>query len=230
MRWLWLTRFLDSPEEITEANQLSRVLKLTIGGWVVVISLGLIYLWNYETTPGRVAEPPIAWPTSSTTMVRNSSGYTFVMFAHPRCPCTRASLSELERLISRVGYNVTGYVTFLQPESEDPNWCHTDLWSRVESLPGVQPVHDPAGKLAARFGAVVSGHVLLYDSNGRLSFSGGITHARGHEGDNPGRLAIEDIVSGDGDVPHDSPVYGCGLFSSSTSRVEETRSLVERAN
>ena len=38
------------------------------------------------------------------------------------------------------------------------------------------------------------GHVLLYDKNGALVFSGGVTPARGHEGDSIGNSMILAII------------------------------------
>ena len=46
-----------------------------------------------------------------------------------------------------------------------------------------------------RFGLVSSGHALLYDENGRLLFSGGLTNARGHAGNSVGRNAIVAILN-----------------------------------
>lgn len=57
--------------------------------------------------------------------------------------------------------------------------------------------------------------VLLYDSDGRLQFAGGVTPSRGHTGTNPGRSAIISALVGDAQVDplaaSLSPVYGCGL-------------------
>ena len=56
-------------------------------------------------------------------------------------------------------------------------------------IPGVEVVSDEDDAQSAAFGAAVSGQTLLYDREGRLIFSGGITAARGHAGDNAGRSA-----------------------------------------
>jgi hypothetical protein len=62
-----------------------------------------------------------------------------------------------------------------------------------------------------RFRAETSGDALLYDEHGRLLFSGGITVARGHAGDNAGLGAIEALVRGDTNVRRQTPVFGCAL-------------------
>ena len=56
---------------------------------------------------------------------------------------------------------------------------HTDYLERSGrervDPPGVTSWDDAGGKLAQRFGVLTSGHVLLYDTDGRLLYSGGIT-------------------------------------------------------
>jgi hypothetical protein len=53
---------------------------------------------------------------------------------------------------------------------------------------------------------------MLYDGNGRLLFSGGITGARGHSGDNAGRSTVLSLLSRDTVDRAETPVFGCSLF------------------
>ena len=70
---------------------------------------------------------------------------------------------------------------------------------------------DIDGALAKRFSIQTSGHALLYDSDGKLLFSGGITGGRGHAGDNEGRQTLTSFLE-DGTSPSATrPVYGCPL-------------------
>ena len=52
--------------------------------------------------------------------------------------------------------------------------------------------------------------------NSRLLFSGGITVARGHAGDNTGRGAIEELIDGETAVSRRTPVFGCALYNPAT--------------
>ena len=64
---------------------------------------------------------------------------------------------------------------------------------------------------AARFGVATSGHTLVYDAPGRLLFSGGLTAARGREGEAKSARRIAALLTtgkADRDV---SPVFGCAL-------------------
>lgn len=72
---------------------------------------------------------------------------------------------------------------------------------------------DKTASEAKAFGAVSSGETYLFDRDGKLCFQGGITAARGHEGDNSGRESIEKILSGRQSARLNYPVYGCLLES-----------------
>jgi hypothetical protein len=107
---------------------------------------------------------------------------------------------------------VSAHVFFLKPTSVPDDWERTDLWRSAASIPGVQVWADPDGAEARRFHAATSGLALLYDGDGRLRFCGGITRARGHAGDNPGREALRALLLEGGPGPTQTPVFGCPLF------------------
>jgi hypothetical protein len=143
-------------------------------------------------------------------LARNETAPTLVMLAHPRCPCTRASIAELARLAASVGREgMIGYVLFYRAEDADAAWAETDLWNSAAAIPGIRVEPDVGGRLAEAFGAVTSGQVVLYDAAGRLVFSGGITGARGHEGDNRGRDAIEHFFERGLVLESTTAVFGC---------------------
>ena len=80
------------------------------------------------------------------------------------------------------------------------------------AIPGVKVLIDENGTEAGLFDAHVSGQVLLYDTEGKLVFHGGITESRGQAGDNAGRAAIESIVNQGTSDRDQTPVFGCPLF------------------
>lgn len=71
---------------------------------------------------------------------------------------------------------------------------------------------DETGFEARRFHAETSGQTLLYSRSGTLLFEGGVTLARGHEGDNPGRSALQELIDNGHSEQTHTPVFGCGLF------------------
>src|SRR4029079_6256865 len=114
------------------------------------------------STPGVATRAPASWPTASA-LVPAQEGHTLVVFAHPRCPCTRATMSELARLLARVSVPRV-YVAFLAPRDAGPDWIRSDLWRSATHVPGVQAVADLDVQEAARFGARTSGATVLYDA------------------------------------------------------------------
>jgi hypothetical protein len=132
------------------------------------------------------------------------------MFAHPRCTCTRASLSELTQLMERGRDRMQAAVVFMVPRGASEDWTKTDLWASAARIPGVTVLRD-AGEEAARFGAATSGSVVLYGADGSLLFHGGITPSRGHEGDSFGRERILAFLTTGKADRADAPVFGCAL-------------------
>jgi len=179
-------------------------------GWALLSLWGLTLLWRYESMPGDSAAAPVQWPSASA-IPRHEHAPTLVMFAHPRCPCTRASIAELERLVTTVGASLRPVVVFLKPDSVDAGWEQTDLWRTAAAIPGAQVIGDRNGEEARRFGVETSGHALLYDDVGQLLYSGGITAARGHQGDNAGRSALVRLLSQESTDDRALPVFGCPL-------------------
>ena len=171
---------------------------------------GFALLAIYDRSPGVSETAPEQWPTDSS-IARNEAGDTLLLFAHPHCPCTRASIGELEKIVAHYQGDVTAWVVFLKPEGTDDAWDQSDLVDSAAAIPAVHVVRDTHGGLARRFGATTSGQTLLYSAQGKLLFNGGITSARGHAGDNLGRSAIESLLSGSQSTVHETPVFGCPI-------------------
>jgi hypothetical protein len=184
--------------------------------WALSMTAGLYFVWRYETTPGEVAgDAPRELPTLPGLGPADGRA-TVVMLAHPKCPCTRASIGELHSLFSQMRGAARGVVLFMIPRERAKEWQDTDTWRRAAEIPGVQVVADEDGLIAAQLGAKVSGHTVVYDQHGKLVFAGGITSARGHMGDNAGRSAIVALLGDQGEtkgqgVLVQTPTFGCGL-------------------
>jgi hypothetical protein len=177
--------------------------------WLAAIAAGYQKVVAFSLNPGTPASPPGRWPTS-VRFQRNPYGPTIVMLAHPHCPCTRASLTELSNTMSRSS-GVRAYVFFLRPSGFDSSWVRTSTWRIAERIPGVIPVVDENGVEAARFGAHTSGQVVVYDGDGALLFSGGVTPSRGHIGVSDGQRQIVALLSGERPDRSKSAVFGCAL-------------------
>jgi hypothetical protein len=181
--------------------------------WLGAAVFGLRVVWAYDNAPGAIARAPKRWPTQSA-LAAASDRQTLVVFAHPQCPCTRASSGELAEVLARTQRQPRTYVVFLKPREFADGWEKTGLWQTAANLPGVTVLRDDGGGEARAFGVATSGQTLLYDSRGALVFNGGITGSRGHAGDNAGRAALIALI---GRAPTDrsgANVFGCPLFVS----------------
>jgi hypothetical protein len=182
--------------------------------WLPAVAYGLNVMWSYATTPGHPAEPPRFLP--ATTAIKRGEGHaTLLLFAHPQCECTGATLGELAILMAQANGQVDTDVFFYRARGEDSAWARTDLWQTASAIPGVHPYEDPDAAMAKQFGVFTSGQTLLYSSDGLLLFKGGITAFRGHSGDNAGRSAVTELIRGTVSPINHSPVttrvFGCSL-------------------
>ena len=184
---------------------------LGIALWAATVVGGFAWLTRYKSTPGASADGvPVRWPAASA-VSRDPARPTLVLFAHPHCPCSRASVSELARLMAVHASRAAVRVVVLKPGDVAEGWERTDLWRTAVEIAGPGALVDVDGREAVRFGAKTSGQVLLYDRDGRLLFNGGITASRGHEGDSFGRRRIVSFLTTGTADRATSPVFGCAL-------------------
>lgn len=181
--------------------------------WLGGVVAGLAWLAAYSHRPGDPATSPAEWPSSSR-IERDRERPTLLMFVHPRCACSRASVAELAELVARAAVRPRTCVVFLRPKSVADEWGHTELWSTASKIPDAKLFLDEGGDEARRFGARTSGQALLYGADGRLLFAGGLTASRGHPGDNAGRAAILALLDQEPPAVTRTPVFGCELFDS----------------
>lgn len=179
---------------------------LLIAGWLAAVGAGFGWLYRHAATPGAAAPAPDAEPPSA-------GGPVFILrvYAHPHCPCTRATLAELARLLARPGGELTAEVVFVRPADAPADWADAPLARQAAAIPGVTVRWDVGGHEAARAGARTSGHAVLYDPAGRPRFAGGLTRARGHEGDSAGATAVRTVLAGREVEAPQAPVFGCPL-------------------
>jgi hypothetical protein len=183
--------------------------------WLVGIGYGVKQLRHFESTPGVSGITPGVWPAMSA--LRPQSGRsTLIMMVHPQCSCTRASLTELNMIMRRAQGQVSAFVLFIRPTGMEQGWEKSQTWSQAERIPGVSVRLDLKGAESTRFGALTSGHTVVYDPSGQLLFSGGITSARGHAGENKGsELILAQLARKTSPQAH--AVFGCPLAASPVS-------------
>ena len=183
---------------------------LLIAAWLCAAAAGMMMLAAYTQAPGAAASAGPKWPAGSALKL-DADRMTLVMMAHPQCPCTRATLGELETLLAKFPGRLATSVVFAEPVDATREWVEGANWHAARRIPEISVLTDKDSQEARRFGAQVSGQVFLFHPEGRLAFGGGITASRGHSGDNVGRGAIESILKG---IPaaNAAPVFGCSLY------------------
>ena len=193
--------------------------------WLGALAAGLGALARYKNTPGAAVRPPLRWPGQSG-IALDGQRPTLLMFAHPRCACTRASLTELARVLSGQVDRVAAYVLFFQPPDAAADWAQGELMQRAAAIPGLRVRLDPQGREARHFSSTTSGHVLLYGPDGALLFAGGITPSRGHSGDSEGGRALSARIAAAGaaadirwaGAPPQTATFGCALMGPPSGR------------
>jgi hypothetical protein len=200
-----------------------RFLAGALAVWVAALTGGFFALWRYKAA---AAEPAAGvsplWPAGSS-LRPAADRPTLVLFAHPRCPCTHASVTELAHLVERTNGSLAVRIAVVRPAGTAADWDDTELVARAAAIPGATVSPDDEGVEAARFGARASGHALVYDRDGRRIFSGGLTSSRGHEGESFGSKRILSMLTTGAADRADAPVFGCALADSAVPAEEDTR-------
>ena len=125
---------------------------LLFSAWILLAGFGFKQLLVYSNTAGLPATPTREWPSNSS-VHRDPAFASLVIFAHPHCPCSTATLGELERLIPHTKGKIKNFVVFVKPAGLSDDWAKEDLWKKSESIPEVLTLLDVGGYEAAKFGA-----------------------------------------------------------------------------
>ncbi|MBI1345957.1 hypothetical protein GC163_06680 [bacterium] len=178
--------------------------------WLLAVSAGYSSLVLDSVTPAAMGEAPSNWPAKS--RLPRGKEFTVVVFLHPHCACSRATLAELSRLMSESHANTEYVVVFQQPEIRGRNWHETALWHAAAEIPGLRRVVDYGCRESEQFRAKVSGEARVYNRRGELCFRGGLTPSRGHEGTNVGQLAVQDVLNHQLPAQNSCHAFGCQLI------------------
>lgn len=183
---------------------------ILFSSWLLCLVAGFGFLGHYATRPGAGEEPPARWP-ARTQSVAQAPRPLLLVFLHPRCICSDASLEAVERLLLDHPAPIDVRFHFTLPANRDQGWAQGRLLERARRLPGARIHYDHEGREALRFGAHTSGSVVAYSGDGRRLFFGGLTRARGHAGDSAGSAAIRRALTRNEPSEARPPVFGCPL-------------------
>lgn len=199
----------DSPGSTQEsrgtraAAETLVLLRLIISLWFVAVVGGVLLLERRAATPGLSAAPA-RWP-AGTRLVRETNRATLLLFAHAKCVCTAATITELARILD--GTPARPAVTVVIAGGDDTSWVAESARER-----GWRVHVDELAAETERFGAATSGFVELFAPDGARLFGGGVTVARGHAGVSAGGNALEAALTR-GSIAT-MRVFGCELGGS----------------
>ena len=121
--------------------------------WALAVGVGGTTLLRYTNTSGRLATPPPQWPYGDRIRTEPSHA-TLVVFAHPQCPCSRATLEELSQILARYRGSLNAYVDIYAPRSEGRGWAHAQFMERRGSHPRCACARRPGWPRNAPFRSV----------------------------------------------------------------------------
>lgn len=202
----------DHDPPIRTAGHSSWLIALALVAWLGASLAAWYGVTAFGFTGEHVAdgETPAVWPKDSA-IIPSKDRPTLLLFLHPQCACSQATVEELERLstLAPTGTPPAIRVVASTPRSTGKLWESSPLLRSTGRLPNASVFADAGGVEAARFGARVSGTVLLYDADGRRLYAGGVTMARGHDGHNAGIQAVADLLQNPRAQVTAIPAFGC---------------------
>lgn len=196
-----------------------------------VLAWWALSAYGFATVADATSDVPRVWPAAST-IERVSDRPMLLVFLHPRCPCSRATLLELERLAMTTPSMEMPAIRIVAsaPVGADDQWWASPLVVRARQLPGASLVRDVDGQEADRFGARVSGTTLLFNQTGGMIYAGGVTIGRGHEGASAGLAAVARLLHDPASPAVAVPPFGCELVrQAGATTCQATTSLVPNA-
>ena len=188
---------------------------MAVGAWGVLLAGSFAVVHAYMARPGPVATVVAArWP-AQTELGQPGGVAQLLVFLHPRCPCTDATLTNLSTVVraeSKSGAPAEITVVISGPAAS--GGCPPQLQRTLDAMGHVKVRIDADGRMARDFGAATSGHVVWSDGQGRVGFSGGITPGRGHVGPCESLALLAAAMKSHGsDKPVEATaVYGCSIF------------------
>ncbi|MFK7735220.1 MAG: hypothetical protein AB8B50_04280 [Pirellulaceae bacterium] len=188
--------------------------------WLVLLALGMGWLAIYSRTsademayPDSIVDARFRNSTSarSGTNAQLRRNETVLCFLHPKCPCSIATLRELQKILEEADCESILY--FYTPAGFDTDtWLNTQLVNEAKRCPKFRIECDSDGKVADRFQVTTSGTILLYGTEGTLRFGGGITASRGHAGpSDAGEALRSSLLLPLSNAAFTFPAFGCKL-------------------
>src|SRR6185436_9828863 len=112
--------------------------------WLIAIGTVMLLIMRYGASPGTTGSAPRRWPDESA-LAMSANKPTLLLFVHPRCPCSSATLGELERALAECVCALDTSIIFVKPECAPKDWEDTALWRRARVIRSANAIVDANG-------------------------------------------------------------------------------------
>src|SRR5690242_3434670 len=112
--------------------------------WTLGIGVSIALLGRYEFTSGENPEELTHWP-ARLPIVFDPQKLNLIVAAHPHCPCSRISLSELKLALNKAVPTAI-HLVYYRPSSSSAEWSQSDLVTASADLTGARVHFDGDGK------------------------------------------------------------------------------------
>jgi len=186
----------------------------------IAIANGFLLLTDYSIRPAETSavRTQLEFPETTETQCLianlNDSRPTLVLFYHPHCPCTVATLRMLQRMVPHLSVKPNLVLFGYCPEEKPDSWIDSSSTRIAKRISAANVIADFNAVHCRNFGVTTSGHTLLYDAQGKLVFEGGITPGRGHDSDCAASSALAHCIEANASTPIHWPVFGCPIVAS----------------
>ena len=190
--------------------------------WLTASTASVYIVMAYDFIPGRIDPHHAHWPADSG-LARSANRTTALVFLHPRCACSKASVAHLIRIwkLQPDAELIAAVFVPRKPEDNQKAWEDAESVRMLRAgLSQARLVYDVDGQEARRFGAYTSGTVLVYDQSGGEVFRGGITDRRGGERDNSSLRQLQVVLGQLADSAgqkRPTPVFGCPIIATEST-------------
>lgn len=178
--------------------------------WGCGLGLGMLAMVRFELQAGKAGTPPSYLPSVVAPPAERAAG-TVIVFIHPECACSQATLTNLRDIASELPS--ARFVVEFESEGKSAHAILSSSNYRLAADIRSAEIEIDYGTKAKVFHAQTSGETFVYSPAGELLYSGGITASRGEPGSNVGLDAIVDCLRHRSPKVRHMPTFGCALTS-----------------
>src|SRR5437868_14665541 len=95
--------------------------------WGLLVISGFIALLKYGNTAGGRGQTPSQWPPD-TRLSQSNDKPTLLVFIHPQCSCSSATIGELERIMTDIAGKARVQAVFYRPKDKGKDWLESVTW------------------------------------------------------------------------------------------------------